>query len=141
MAAKKASLMDAGLLIIRISGAFFALGHGWGKVAGGFDAMVTEGVEWPFVAGVRNLGFPAPLVFAWAAALSELVGGAAVALGVYTRFAAFTAAVTMFVAAFIRHGGEGFGKMEMALLYLCIMLGLVFTGGGKLTLDSAWRKG
>jgi len=141
MAASKASLTDAGLLVLRIAGAFLAVAHGWGKVSDGFHAMVTEGVEWRFVAGVRDLGFPAPLAFAWAAALAELVGGAAVALGLYTRFAAFAAAFTMFVAAFFRHGGEGFGAMEMALLYLCVMLGLVFTGGGKLTLDSVWRKG
>ena len=135
MAQSKPTLADAGFLILRISGAFFAV-HGWGKVHTGLT-----GSTWGFVDSVRGLGFPAPLLFAWLAALSELVGGIAVTLGIYTRFASLTCAVTMFVAAFIAHGDDGFSKMELALVYLCLFLGLVFTGGGKLTVDSKWRKG
>lgn len=136
MAASKATMADAGLLIIRVSGAFLALAHGWGKVSTAFS-----GSEWGFIQSVRGLGLPAPAVFAWAAALAELVGGLAVALGAYTRFAAFSCAVTMFVAAFMAHADDAFSKRELALVYLAVMLGLVFTGGGKLTVDSFWRKG
>ena len=136
MAASKATMADAGLLIIRVSGAFLAVAHGWGKVSTAFS-----GSEWGFVGSVSRLGFPAPMVFAWAAALSELVGGLAVTLGVYTRFAAFSCAATMFVAAFMAHADDAFSKKELALVYLATMLGLVFTGGGKLTIDSFWRKG
>ena len=32
-------------------------------------------------------------------------------------------------------------KMEPALVYLSVFLGLVFLGGGRLTVDSQWRKG
>ncbi len=134
MAASKATLMDAGLLIVRIGGAFLAV-HGWGKVAAGFGSST-----WGFVSDVRALGFPAPLAFAWAAAVAELAGGVAVVLGVYTRFAALTCAFTMFVAAFMARGTDPFAAKELALLYLAMMLGLVFTGGGKLTLDALWRR-
>jgi putative oxidoreductase len=135
MAQSKPTLADAGFLILRISGAFFAV-HGWGKVHTGLT-----GSTWGFVESVRGLGFPAPFLFAWLAALSELVGGIAVTLGIYTRVAAFTGAVTMFVAAFMAHADDAFAEKEMALLYLAIFLGLTFTGGGKLTIDSFWRKG
>jgi len=136
MAASKATLTDAGLLIFRASGAFLALGHGWGKVHAGFTAS-----KWGFVDSVRGLGFPMPEVFAWGASIAELAGGLALALGIYTRFSALAVAGTMFVAAFMAHGGDPFAKKEMALLYLAVSLGLVFTGGGKLTADSFWRKG
>lgn len=132
----KATLTDAGLLVLRIGGAFLAV-HGWQKVAAAMSGPST----WGFVDAVRGMGFPAPAVFAWAAAVSELLGAVAVGLGIYTRFAAFSCAVTMFVAAFIAHGSDGFDKREMALLYLAIMLGLTFTGGGALRVDSFWRKG
>ena len=135
MAHGKPTLADAGFLIIRISGAFLAV-HGWGKVTAGLDSST-----WGFVDSVRGLGFPAPLLFAWMAALAEFVGGIAVAAGIYTRVAALAAAGTMFVAAFMAHGSDPFAKKEMALLYLAIMLGLTFTGGGRLTIDSFWRKG
>jgi putative oxidoreductase len=82
-----------------------------------------------------------PEAFAWGASVAELVGGLAIALGIYTRFSALTVAGTMFVAAFMAHGDDAFDTKEKALLYLAISLGLVFTGGGKLTVDSFWRKG
>lgn len=135
MAAAKATVTDVGLLVIRIAGAYLAV-HGFEKVAAGLD----DPSSWGFVGAVKSMGFPLPHVFAWAAAISELVGGAAVALGVYTRFAALACAGTMFVAAFIKHGDDGFSEMEPALVYLSVFLGLVFLGGGKLTVDSKWRK-
>ena len=136
MAASKASVADVGLLVIRIAGVFMAV-HGYEKLS----AAIADPSGWGFVGYVKCLGFPMPTVFAWAAAISELLGGIAVTLGIYTRFASLTCAVTMFVAAFIAHGDDGFSKMELALVYLCLFLGLVFTGGGKLTVDSKWRKG
>ena len=135
MAAAKITITDVGLLIVRVAGAFMAV-HGFAKVSAG----VQDPADWWFVDDVRSMDFPLPHAFAWAAALSELVGGAAVALGVYTRFAALTCAVTMFVAAFIKHGDDGFGDMEAALVYLCVFLGLAFLGGGKLSVDAKWRK-
>ncbi len=136
MADSKVTLPDVGLLLVRLGGALLVT-HGWDKVAAG----AKDPSHWAFVDSVRRLGFPAPALFAWAAALSEFVGGAAVALGIYTRVAAFLAASTMFVAAFMAHAKDGLDKREMALLYLFPMLGLVMLGGGRLTVDSFWRKG
>lgn len=88
-----------------------------------------------FTQGVADMGFPAPSLFAWTAALSELIGGICLALGFGTRISAAMIAGTMFVAGFIRHGQDPFGKKELALLYLAVMLFFVLAGGGKWALD------
>jgi putative oxidoreductase len=107
-----------------------------------------------FIEGVAGLGFPAPALFAWAAALGEFAGGLFVFFGLGTRYAAALAGFTMFVAAFLRHkahlhlmvklgllqAGEAtldaWGNPELALLYLLVMLSLVVTGPGRYALDS-----
>ena len=138
MAAGKMSFSDVGLVILRLAGVGLVI-HGWPKVMAGIDH--AGGEPWKFVQGVAALGFPVPLFFAWAAAISELVGGAMVTLGIYTRISAFFCAFTMGVAAFVRHADDPFDVKEKALLYLVATLTLVFTGGGRGTLDSFWRKG
>ena len=51
---------DLGLLILRLAGAGLALAHGWGKVV-----SLSAGQGERFIAGVAELGFPAPGLFAW----------------------------------------------------------------------------
>jgi putative oxidoreductase len=139
---------DIALLLLRLSGLGLALGHGYGKVL----ALSTGGAD-RFIESVASLGFPLPALFAWAAALAELLGGLLVAVGVGTRVAASFAAATMFVAAFVRHHAlervlvaagmrqaseetvRSWGNPELALLYLLIFTTLVLTGGGRLSLD------
>lgn len=140
---------DLGLLILRLSGAGLALAHGWGKVI-----SLSAGQGERFVAGVAELGFPAPGLFAWAAALSEFVGGLLVLIGLATRVAAVFAAFTMLVAAFLRHkahlhlmGALGlqqntpemlraWGNPELALVYLCVFVAVALLGPGRLALDA-----
>jgi putative oxidoreductase len=139
---------DIGLLILRLAGVYLALGHGWGKIVG-----LASGQS-GFVQGVAALGFPAPLVFAWAAALAELVGGLCVALGLFTRWAAAFAAFNMFVACFVRHRAlshflswlgiapaseeavKAWGNPELAFTYLVIMVGVALLGPGAFSVDA-----
>ena len=58
-------------------------------------------------------------------------------LGFATRFAAIPLIITMSAAAFIIHGGDPFGKQEMALMYLAAFLVLLITGAGNVSLDKA----
>ena len=108
-----------------------ALAHGLGKVP------PPNG----FVNGVEDIGFPAPLFFAWAAALSELVGGLFLAAGFLTRISAFLIFATMLVAAFGRHGGEGFAAQEMAFLYAAATLPFLLAGCGRVGVDQLFRQG
>ncbi|XOV76542.1 MAG: DoxX family protein [Phycisphaerales bacterium] len=122
-------------------GLYMAFGHGYGKLFGGDGLGPSEG----FVSGVEELGFPAPLVFAWMAALSEFLGGLALAAGLFTRPAALTLVGTMAVAAFLQHGDDpwtsrGGASKEMAMLYLLPCLGFLALGGGRFSVDSGLRR-
>ncbi len=122
-----------GLLVLRLSfGGLMALGHGWPKLMLLFS--------WP-----EELGFPDPLGIGArasliAAVLCEFVGGVLVTLGLFTRPAAFSLLVVMFVAGFVHHsGGPWFtpaeGAREPALLYLLGALAILIMGPGKISLD------
>ncbi len=120
-------LADAGLLLLRVfAGLTLALTHGWSKVTD------PAGI----IAGAGKLGFPAPTLSGWAAALSEFLGGILLALGLLTRPAAFFIAFTMFVAAALVHARDPFAMKEMALLYFCIALCFMLTGAGRYGLDT-----
>lgn len=115
-----------GLLFLRIfAGLAMAFSHGLKKIP------PSE----KFIASVSGLGFPAPDFFAWAAGLSELVGGIFIAIGLFTRPSAFFLTITMFVAAFMRHGDEAFGAQEKALLYAVLAILLIIQGPGKYSFD------
>ncbi len=114
----------AGLTLMRVAAGLMMSTHGYGKI-------FEEGRMERFTGGVADMGFPVPGAFAWLAALSELIGGICLALGLGTRISAALISGTMFVAAFIRHGPDPFEKKELALLYLAVMLFFVAYGGGR----------
>jgi putative oxidoreductase len=136
--------LDVALLVLRLSGLGLAVFHGWPKLAGMISGQSR------FVEGVAQMGFPLPAVFAWAAALSETLGGLLVFLGLGTRIAAGFCAVTMLVAAFFRHKAwqlllgkvglatvteeqaRAWGNPELALLYFACFVVLALAGGGGL---------
>jgi putative oxidoreductase len=140
---------DGALLLLRISGLLLALGHGWAKVE-----SLSTGQGGRLIESVAAMGFPMPVVFAWAAALSEFVGGLCVALGLFTRYAAGAAAFTMAVACFGRHHGhrhflswlgvspvaeeqlKTWGNPEPAFVFLLVMVGLALLGPGRYALDT-----
>ena len=128
-------LADFGLLVLRLTGLMLAFGHGLGKLPPNEQ----------MVGGVSSMGFPAPALFAWLAALSEFGGGLLLALGLFTRPAALMVVLTMAVAAFRVHAndpwfmtGQG-GAKEPALLFLLPALALLFTGSGRFGLDALFR--
>ena len=133
-----------GLLILRLSGLYLAFGHGHGKIA-----SLMHGEAQGFIDGVASMGFPQPVLFAWAAACAEFFGGLLVTAGLLTRVGAAFAAFNLLVAAFLRHhahqqllGGatpeqmKEWGKPELAIVYALAMLCLVFTGPGKFSIDA-----
>jgi putative oxidoreductase len=131
-----AALRNVGWALLRIAMGGFFLTHGYAKVFGkkadGTDAIVS------FYDAVGSLGFPYPEFFAWAAALSELAGGALIVLGLWTRPASILAAMTMAVAVY-HHADEGFGGMEKALMYLVIFFVFALGGSGPLSIDDTIR--
>jgi putative oxidoreductase len=122
---------DLALLALRvIAGLALALAHGINKLP------PTE----RFVAGVAEMGFPAPMLFAWAAGLAEFAGGLLLALGLFTRPAAFFIAFTMAVATFVRQAGDPFTEREAAVLHGAIALFFLVVGPGRLSLDATFGR-
>ncbi|MEM6821431.1 MAG: DoxX family protein [Verrucomicrobiota bacterium] len=115
-----------GLAILRISfGGFMLFAHGWPKLMKFSDMKDT---------------FPDPLGIGNQLSLISAIGtevGCALLLmlGLGTRYSAALLAFTMLVAAFIVNGGQGFQKQELALVYLAAYVVLVFTGGGRFSID------
>jgi putative oxidoreductase len=102
---------------------------------------------------IKILGFPPdaqpgpqhPMTFMWFAGLIELVGGALVAAGLFTRCAAFIASGEMAYAYWMVHAKQGMYPAtnggDGAILYCFIFLYLVFAGAGPWSLDAAMRRG
>ena len=122
---------NAGLTLLRIfAGVALLMSHGMGKVPPPDQ----------FVAGTASIGFPVPILFAWAAALSESLGGALLALGFLTRPAAFFIAFTMGTALLGVHRADPFAKQELAFLYFFIAFAHLIMGAGDWSIDRFLRK-
>ena len=81
----------------------------------------------------------------WFAGRIELVGGSLVALGLFTRPAAFIVSGEMAIGYFLYDAPRGFfpllNRGDSVVLYCFVFLYLVFAGAGPLSLDALlWRK-
>ena len=90
-------------------------------------------------------GAPDPLpMILMAAAWIEVIGGGLIALGLFTRVAAFVCSGQMAAAYFMAHAPQGFWPAlnggEAAILYCFIFLYLVFAGPGIWSIDALVRK-
>ena len=78
------------------------------------------------------------------AGLFELVGGALIIVGLFTRPVAFVLSGVMAFAYFIAHAPQGFwpllNKGELAALYCFVFLYLAAAGGGPWSLDRLLRR-
>lgn len=111
------------LAVLRIMTALLFMAHGTGKLLGfpalDFSPSLTS---LPGIAGVI-----------------EIVGGALLLLGLFTRLVAFILCGMMAVAYFMAHAPQGFFPIlnggELAVLYCFIFLYFVFSGPGAWSLD------
>ena len=118
--------LDISLLLVRlVFGLSMAFAHGHRKVP------PSEG----FIDKVGEMGFFAPAFFAWAAGLSEFLGGVLIAVGFLVRPSALFLLITMLVAVLVAHAGDPFKKIEMGLLYASVAFALTATGAGRLSID------
>lgn len=81
----------------------------------------------------------------WWAGVLETITGLLIALGLFTRIAAFIASGVMAFAYFTEHVQGGFFPIvnggEAAVMYCFAFFLLIFTGGGAFALDSAMGRG
>jgi putative oxidoreductase len=119
-----------GLLVLRVVvGAAFMF-HGWPKIQNATAWMGPDA--------------PVPPALQAAAAAAEFVGGAALIIGLLTRFAGLALAITMAVAAGMVHiskgdpfvGKPGESSWELAAVYFACALLFLLAGPGRFSLDA-----
>ncbi|MCV7261212.1 DoxX family protein [Mycobacterium shimoidei] len=125
--ARLAARSSSAIAVFRVVFGFLFLSHGLSKLIGWPQGPVVPAGQWP----------------AYHAGWIELITGALIAIGLFTRAAAFVASGEMAVAYFWQHFPHGFWPMvnrgELAVLYCFGFLLLVFVGGGAFALDSRRR--
>ena len=111
------------LSIVRIIAGLMFMEHGLGKLAG-FPHVPNQ---------------PETFHLLWFAGIIELVGGLLVAVGLFTRAAAFIMSGEMAVAYFMAHAPRAFYPMlnggDAAILYCLIFFYFFVAGGGAWSLD------
>ena len=100
----------------------------------------------------KLIGFPAvptfanvqPLSLFGAAGIIELIGGALLVLGLFTRPVAFILSGEMAVAYFMSHSPKGFFPLvnggTLAIMYCFAFLYLATAGAGPWSLDATMKK-
>jgi putative oxidoreductase len=80
----------------------------------------------------------------WIAGVLELVGGALLIVGLFTRLVAFILSGEMAFAYWMAHAPQGPFPLanggDAAILYCFVFLYLVFAGGGPWSLDALRRR-
>jgi len=86
-----------------------------------------------------SMNYPFPLLNAYLAATTEILGVILLTLGLGTRFITIPLIITMIVAITTVHIGHGFNAgdngFEIPLYYLIIFITLLAQGAGKYSLD------
>lgn len=124
------------LLVARLSVGWVMVESGYGKLGN-----LPDVVEF-----FRSLGIPAPELQAPFAAGSELLFGATLMLGLFTRMSAIPLMVIMTVAIVTAKREELTGVSDLLgfieYLYITLLLVLLVRGGGFLSLDRllVWKR-
>ena len=128
--------MSLGILLLRVVVGLTFAAHGAQKMFGWFGGAGQPGTTVFF----QKLGFRAPGLMAFTAALAELAG-ILFALGLLTPLAALAIAVVMLNAIGTVHWRKGFfvteGGYEFNIVLLTVGIAVVATGPGRWSLDHA----
>ena len=135
-------------LFLRLIIGFGFMAHGWAKLSRGpegFEKLLTQ------------LNVPFPHLMSWITPSVEIVGGAAIFLGIFVSIIAVPLIITMMVAMFGIHIHYGFSSIktigltpqgplfgppgyEITLLYICGLISLLISGAGKFSIDAMLSK-
>lgn len=125
-----ASMQPITYTLVRVVFGIIMIMHGWPKWNRGADAIGN--------AFATNYGVPHG--FAYLAIFFEVVGGAALVIGLFTRFFAAALAIELLIAMFAAHWAKGFsvgqGGYEYVLFLGIVALAIAIRGGGPYSVDA-----
>ena len=126
--------MEYGLLLLRLVVGLAFAAHGTQKLFGWFGGGGLTGTAHYFA----SLGYRAPAVMALSIGLCELGGGLLFATGLATPLAAIALATVVLNAIVTVKWPLGFfAGYQLELAYLTVVIAVVATGPGRLSLDRA----
>ena len=129
-------MIDQGLLLARLVLGLLMAAHGCQKLFGWFGGYGLTGTGGYF----EGLGFRPGRLFAAVAAVSEIISGLLVALGLFGPIGPALMVSLMIVAAVSVHWKGGLFAMsngiELPLLYAAGAFALALTGPGRISLDN-----
>ncbi|TMM41998.1 DoxX family protein [Colwellia ponticola] len=133
---------NAGLagLILRVPIGLILAAHGGQKLFAWFGGYGLEATgQW-----MESIGIVPGFLMALLAGSAEFFGGLAIAIGVLTRPAAAVAAVTMLVAIFTVHIGNGLfmsnNGYEYVLTLFLALVAITLQGAGSLSVDGLFAQ-
>ncbi|MDD2680235.1 MAG: DoxX family protein [Candidatus Omnitrophica bacterium] len=129
-------MADLAILVLRVSLGIMFAAHGLQKAFGLFGGPGIKGFS-EFLSG---LGFSYPLVWAYIAAYTEVIGGIFLVLGLFTRGSAVLLLVLAIVAIIKLHITKGFflsqGGFEYLLVIASVCAALILLGPGKFSITN-----
>ena len=128
------SIQWAGPLMLRIFFGYFWFETGLAKLQN-LDGFATRFMHW---------GIPFPTFSAALSGATDMIGGALLIVGLFTRLAVIPMAVNMVVAILVVviknvHGFDEFVELD-EFLYILIFFWLLVAGPGKVSLDTLVRR-
>jgi putative oxidoreductase len=137
----------SGLLLLRLALAVVFVAHGLHKLAGFFagPGVGAGGLDWT-AATYAGMGLEPSLALAVAAALTQLIGGICLAVGVFSRWAAAAILVYVLVGIWVEHWQWGFflnwveapGRghgLEYSVVLAGALAGVIGAGPGHFSID------
>lgn len=130
-ASKSPVLTDLSLLVSRVALGVILVAHGWQK----FHEWTLTGTA----ASFGDMGIPAPTVAATVVTAVEILGGAALILGLLTPVVALLNLANLVGALVLVHAGNGVfvadNGFELVLALVAGLLIIAMLGAGKLSAD------
>lgn len=117
--------VDYSILLLRIGAGLMIFTHGFPKL------MKVLNGNFAFADPI-GLGPEVSLILA---AFAEGICALFIVVGLWTRLSAVILSINMAVAFFIAHAGDPFSAKEKSLLFLLLFVVILFTGGGKYSVD------